>query len=116
MATAAKTSDTRDQPAEAPHYKGHRVRLRERFQNAGPDGLSDNELLEMALFTAQPRDKRNQLISDEVQQTDTVDHAPAYPREVIKRVLELSATSPRRGLFSTLQQHLVPMTAANGSQ
>src|SRR6266571_4465224 len=38
-------------------------------------------------------DKRNQLISDEVQQTGTVDHTPVYPREVIKRALELSASA-----------------------
>jgi DNA repair protein RadC len=31
------------------------------------------------------------LISDEMQQTGTVDHTPVYPREVIKRALELSA-------------------------
>jgi DNA repair protein RadC len=170
-------------PAEPPHYHGHRQRLRERFQAAGADALSDYELLEMVLFTAQPRrdmkplakallkkfgafaevihapepllrevdgigeatitqlrliaaaanriakgelkqkqalsswqdvitycrtsmafadkeqfrllflDKRNQLIADEVQQTGTVDHTPVYPREVIKRALELSATA-----------------------
>ncbi len=172
----AKTSEPRDQPAEKPHYHGHRERLRERFRRAGPDALSDYELLEMVLFTAQPRgdmkpafgsfaevmhapeallrevdgigdasaiqlkliaaaasriakgqlkartalsswndvidycrttmafadkeqfrllflDKRNQLIADEVQQTGTVDHTPVYPREVIKRALELSATA-----------------------
>jgi len=38
-------------------------------------------------------DKRNQVIADEVQQTGTVDHTPVYPREVIKRALELSATA-----------------------
>jgi DNA repair protein RadC len=38
-------------------------------------------------------DKRNALISDELQQTGTVDHTPVYPREVIKRALELSATA-----------------------
>jgi len=38
-------------------------------------------------------DKRNQLIADEVQQTGTVDHTPVYPREVVKRGLELSATA-----------------------
>ena len=38
-------------------------------------------------------DKRNQLIADEVLQTGTVDHAPVYPREVVKRALELSATA-----------------------
>ncbi len=181
----AKTSEPQDpsSPAEAPHFHGHRMRLRERFHGAGPDALSDYELLEMVLFTAQPRrdmkplaklllkkfgsfaevihapearlrevagigdvtitqlkliaaaasriakgevkqraalsswndvidycrtsmafadkeqfrilflDKRNQLISDEVQQTGTVDHTPVYPREVIKRTLELSATA-----------------------
>jgi DNA repair protein RadC len=175
----AKSSDKPDQPAEKPHYHGHR----ERFRAAGADALSDYELLEMVLFTAQPRgdmkpaakallkkfgsfaevmhapetllrevdgigdasttqlkliaaaagriargqlkartllsswndvidycrttmafadkeqfrilflDKRNQLIADEVQQVGTVDHTPVYPREVIKRALELSATA-----------------------
>jgi DNA repair protein RadC len=178
-----KTSPPKSPPVEPPHYLGHRSRLRERFNSAGPDALSDYELLEMVLFTAQPRrdmkpiaksllkrfgsfaevihapepllrevdgigdasvnqlkliaaaatriakgelrqrmllsswqdvigycrtsmafadkeqfrllflDKRNQLIADEVQQTGTVDHTPVYPREVIKRALELSATA-----------------------
>ena len=38
-------------------------------------------------------DKGNRLIKDEVQQTGTVDHTPVYPREVVKRALELSATA-----------------------
>lgn len=38
-------------------------------------------------------DKRNRLITDEVQQQGTVDHTPVYVREVIKRALELSATA-----------------------
>jgi DNA repair protein RadC len=38
-------------------------------------------------------DKRNLLIADELQQIGTVDHTPVYPREVIKRALELSATA-----------------------
>ena len=38
-------------------------------------------------------DKKNGLIADEVQQTGTVDHTPVYPREVVKRALELSATA-----------------------
>lgn len=38
-------------------------------------------------------DKKNVLIADEVQQTGTVDHTPVYPREVIRRALELSATA-----------------------
>jgi DNA repair protein RadC len=38
-------------------------------------------------------DKRNRLIVDELQQRGTVDHTPVYPREVVKRALELSATA-----------------------
>jgi DNA repair protein RadC len=166
-----------------PHYLGHRERLRERFIDAGPDAVSEYELLELVLFRAIPRrdvkplakaliakfgsfgevvsaprqrlreidglgeaaiidlkivqaaasrlargqarkrtvlsswtavldyvrtamafsdkeqfrviflDKRNQVIADEVQQTGTVDHTPVYPREVVKRALEVSATA-----------------------
>ncbi|MER8966465.1 DNA repair protein RadC [Mesorhizobium sp. M0808] len=38
-------------------------------------------------------DKKNALIADEVQQVGTVDHTPVYPREVVRRALELSATA-----------------------
>lgn len=38
-------------------------------------------------------DKRNVLIADEVQGYGTVDHTPVYPREVVRRALELSATA-----------------------
>lgn len=181
----ADSSERLEQPgfAEAPHYHGHRERLRERFRDAGADALSDYELLELVLFRALPRrdvkplakaliarfgsfaetmhapearlrevsglgeaaiteiklvaaaaarvtkgqvksrtvlsswsavidycrttmafadkeqfrilflDKRNQLIADELQQVGTVDHTPVYPREIVKRALELSATA-----------------------
>jgi len=167
----------------APHYHGHRRRLRQRFLEAGSEAVSDYELLELVLFRAIPQrdlkplakeliatfgsfgeviaapakrlgeirglgdaavvelkvvqaaanrlsrgqlnkrpllsswsnvldycrtamafadreqfrilflDKRNQLIADEVQQVGTIDHTPVYPREVLKRALELSATA-----------------------
>ncbi len=167
----------------APHYHGHRERLRARFREVGADAVADYELLELVLFRAIPQrdvkplakqliekfgsfaetiaapatrlkeikglgeaaiteikivqaaagrmakgqvkgrtvlsswsavldycrtvmafaekeqfrilflDKRNQLIADELQQTGTVDHTPVYPREVVKRALELSATA-----------------------
>lgn len=38
-------------------------------------------------------DRKNILIADEVQNRGTVDHTPVYPREIIKRALELSASS-----------------------
>jgi DNA repair protein RadC len=167
----------------APHFHGHRERLRARFLKGGSDALADYELLELVLFRAIARrdvkplakdlikqfgsfaeavsapierlksikglgdaaiaelkiveaaahqlargqvqnrpvlsswssvldycrtamafadkeqlrvlflDKRNRLIADELQQEGTVDHTPVYPREVVKRALELSATA-----------------------
>jgi DNA repair protein RadC len=169
--------------AEAPHFHGHRERLRNRFREAGADALADYELLELVLFRAIPRrdvkplakallkrfgsfaevltapeprlsevegvtvtvatelklvhaaalrmgraaiarrpvlsswaalidycrtamafsereqlrvlylDRKNALVADEVQGEGTVDHTPVYPREVVKRALELSATA-----------------------
>ena len=38
-------------------------------------------------------DRKNQLIGDEVMGKGTVDHAPVYPREVMRRALELSASA-----------------------
>lgn len=38
-------------------------------------------------------DKKNTLIADEVQGEGTVDHTPVYPREIVKRALELAASA-----------------------
>ena len=38
-------------------------------------------------------DRKNQLLADEVMGRGTVDHAPAYPREVIRRAMELHASA-----------------------
>jgi len=38
-------------------------------------------------------DRKNVLIADEIQQTGTIDHTPVYPREVVKRALELGASA-----------------------
>jgi DNA repair protein RadC len=166
---------------DAPHYQGHRERLRGRFLESGAAALSDYELLELVLFAAIPRrdvkplaktllakfgsfaevvaasrerlsehlgegaiaqlkiieaaalrlartnilgkpalsswnalldycaaamarapkeefrvlflDRKNFLIGDEVMNKGTVDHAPVYPREIVKRALELSASA-----------------------
>jgi len=169
--------------ASAPHYFGHRQRLRDRFRQGGADALPDYELMELILFRAIPRrdtkplakaiidhfggfaeaitaeerrlaeipglgeaaiteiklvraaalrvahgairkrpllsswekvveycrsamafekceefrilflDNRNRLMADEVQGRGTTNHTPVYVREVVKRALELSATS-----------------------
>jgi len=38
-------------------------------------------------------DRKNILIADEVQNKGTVDHTPVYPREIVKRALELGASA-----------------------
>jgi DNA repair protein RadC len=173
----------RDGEEEAPHWLGHRERLRGRFLEAGGDALQDYELLELLLFSAIPRrdvkpvakallkefgslwavvnaspaelvrcgglgetaattvsvvaavsrrmhwrqlkdqpvlsswarlveyveramahepveqfrllflDRKNKLLADEVQHRGTVDHTAAYPREVVRRALELGASA-----------------------
>ena len=51
-------------------------------------GFSDREIFRVLFL-----DKRNGLIADEVQGEGTVDHTPVYPREVIRRALELGASA-----------------------
>ena len=60
-------------------------------------GVMANEATEQ--FRLLFLDRKNTLIADEVQQRGTVDHTPVYPREVIKRALELA---PRRSSWSTI--------------
>jgi DNA repair protein RadC len=38
-------------------------------------------------------DRKNKLIRDEILSQGTVDHAPVYPREVVRRALELQASA-----------------------
>lgn len=41
--------------SDAPHHRGHRERLRQRFLKGGDEALADYELLELLLFQASPR-------------------------------------------------------------
>src|SRR5437879_13890593 len=53
---SGKSDDQGATAAEkAPHYHGHRQRLRERFLEAGAGAVSDYELLELILFRAIPQ-------------------------------------------------------------
>lgn len=38
-------------------------------------------------------DRKNKVVADEAQQRGTVDHTPVYPREVVKRALDLNASA-----------------------
>ncbi|WP_018407054.1 RadC family protein [Methylocystis rosea] len=182
-AADAATSDGSGLRDSAPHFHGHRQRLRDRFMDAGEAALADYEMLELLLFRAIARrdvkplakalitrfgsfaetvaarperlrevgglseaaiveiklveaaakrlargalqkrpvlssfmevldycrtamafaereefrilflDKRNALIADEVQGVGTIDHTPVYPREIVRRALELGASA-----------------------
>ncbi len=49
--------------------------------------------LEIEQFRVLYLDRKNVLIADEAQGRGTVDHVPVYPREVVKRALELNASA-----------------------
>jgi len=55
------------QKKEAPHYSGHRDRLRQRFAQGGTEALQDYELLELILFMAIPRRDVKPLTKDLIQ-------------------------------------------------
>ena len=79
------------------------IRLTRDAASARPVLSSWNALLAYArtTFAHLPReqfrtlylDRRNMLLRDELVADGTVDHAPVYPREVIRRALELSASA-----------------------
>src|SRR6202041_3741858 len=93
----ADDSDTpkKSATAETPHFHGHRVRLRERFLGAGPDALSDYELLEMVLFRALPRRDVKPLAKSLLKKFGSfaeVVHAPATRLREIDGVGEATIT------------------------
>ncbi len=49
--------------------------------------------LETEQFRVLYLDRKNVLVADEAQGKGTVDHVPVYPREVVKRALELNASA-----------------------
>lgn len=51
-------------------------------------GYFDKEIFRILFL-----DRKNKLIADEIQQEGTIDHTPVYPREVMKRALELGASA-----------------------
>jgi DNA repair protein RadC len=62
-------------------------------------------------------DKKNGLIADEVQSVGTVDHAPVYPREIIRRALELNATAltPRANLLRRRSTFSSPIRSSHSA-
>jgi DNA repair protein RadC len=48
MSGNGKTQAPSEPEDTAPHYHGHRERLRQRFRDAGSEAVTDYELLELA--------------------------------------------------------------------
>lgn len=83
---------------EAAAHRLARARVMNRPVLSGWDALLDYCRTSMAhreteQFRVLFLDRKNVLIADEEQARGTVDHVPVYPREVVKRALELNASA-----------------------
>lgn len=83
---------------EAAAHRLARARVMERHVISGWDAVLDYCHTTMAhreteQFRVLYLDRKNVLIADEEQARGTVDHVPVYPREVVKRALELNASA-----------------------
>ena len=83
---------------EAAAQRMARARVMHRPVLSGWDALLDYCHTSMAhreieQFRVLYLDRKNVLIADEEQARGTVDHVPVYPREVVKRALELNASA-----------------------
>ena len=83
---------------EAAAHRMARARVMHRAVLSSWDALLDYCHTSMAhreteQFRVLYLDRKNVLIADEEQARGTVDHVPVYPREVVKRALELNASA-----------------------
>ncbi len=83
---------------EAAAHRLSRARMMQRHVLSGWDALLDYCHTTMAHRTTEQfrilfLDTKNVVIADEEQAKGTVDHVPVYPREVVKRALELNASA-----------------------
>jgi len=70
----------------APHYHGHRERLRARFLKGGSDALADYELLELVLFRAIQRRDLKPLAKNLIKQFGSFAEAVSAPIERLKSI------------------------------
>jgi len=70
----------------APHYQGHRTRLRQRFMQGGPQAMPDYELLELILFRAIPRRDTKPLAKELLHKFGTFAGVLNAPQEQLKEV------------------------------
>src|ERR1700681_940706 len=69
----------------APHFHGHRERLRDRFLSGGSGALADYELLELVLFRAIPRKDVKPLAKDLIKTFGSFAEVIAAPAERLKQ-------------------------------
>jgi DNA repair protein RadC len=77
----------------APHYLGHRERLRQRFLQGGSDALHDYEMLELILFRAIPRGDVKPLAKQLLAKFGSFSEVIAAPVERLKEVRGLGEAS-----------------------
>ena len=83
--------------AEAsPHYLGHRERLRERFLDAGPDAVTEYELLELVLFRAIPRRDVKPLAKALIAKFGSFGEVVSAPRQRLREIDGLGRSRHRR--------------------
>src|SRR5919198_4472024 len=78
---------------EAPHYRGHRERLRARFLKAGADALADYELLELVLFGAIPQKDLKPLAKELIVTFGSFAEAISAPVERLEKIEGLGPAS-----------------------
>lgn len=84
--------------AEAFAHRMARAKVMQRHVLSSWDALMDYCKTVMAhrdteQFRVLYLDRKNNLVADEAQAEGTVDHVPVYPREIVKRALELNASA-----------------------
>jgi DNA repair protein RadC len=78
-------------PKDKPHYHDHRARLRQRFDEAGPDALADYEVLELFLFRTIPRQDTKPLAKALLQRFGTLAGVLGAP---VQRIAEVPGAGP----------------------
>ena len=86
MSGDGKTSTLPEPEDGAPHYHGHRERLRQRFREAGSEAVTDYELLELVLFRALPRRDLKPLAKQLLATFGSFAEALSAPRERLAEI------------------------------
>lgn len=107
--SAAGQSDKDD----APHYMGHRERLRDRFKKTSGEGLADYELLELLLFRVIPRRDVKPLAKDLLKRFDGLSGVLAAP---IQRLTEVDGISEAAALELKILQAAFEFTGRENAK